>query len=340
MPFRILMIRFSAMGDVAMTVPVIRCALRQYPDLEFVVLSRPAFRDLFAGLERVHFIGADLKGKHKGIPGLFRLSREVCRAYKINAVADMHQVLRSKILRAFFRLKGIRTASLDKGRNEKKALTRKENKVLEQLPTSFERYAAVLNNLGYPVQLDVVPIGLPDLNRTTPERRIGIAPFAQHAGKMYPAERMEHVIELLLQYPDYTLYLFGGGAGELAKINAWKEKFPAIVVAAGKYSLAEELELMKKLDLMISMDSANMHLASLVGIPVVSIWGATHPYAGFYGWQQDPANIVQVNLFCRPCSVFGNKSCYRGDLACMNMLEPERIVKQVLEVVNKEKRTS
>ena len=100
-------------------------------------------------------------------------------------------------------------------------------------------------------------------------------------------------------------------------------------------NLQEELVLMSHLDVMVSMDSANMHLASLVHVPVVSVWGATHPYAGFMGWNQDDDMTVQVQLPCRPCSVFGNKACYRGDMACMNRITPEMIINKVEKVLDR-----
>ena len=76
------------------------------------------------------------------------------------------------------------------------------------------------------------------------------------------------------------------------------------------------------------MDSANMHLASLVNIPVISIWGATHPYAGFMGWNQNPNNAVQIDLNCRPCSIYGNKPCLRNDYACIKNISPELITQR------------
>jgi ADP-heptose:LPS heptosyltransferase len=93
--------------------------------------------------------------------------------------------------------------------------------------------------------------------------------------------------------------------------------------------MSQELILMSHLDVMLSMDSANMHLASLTGIPVVSIWGATHPYAGFMGWNQTKDNAIQADLDCRPCSIFGQKPCKRGDYACMTMIKPETVVEKV-----------
>jgi len=87
---------------------------------------------------------------------------------------------------------------------------------------------------------------------------------------------------------------------------------------------------------MISMDSANMHLASLFGVPVVSVWGATHPFAGFMGFGQSPDRAVQIDdLECRPCSVFGNKPCFRGDHACMEWITPERVLEKVGQVLYK-----
>jgi len=90
------------------------------------------------------------------------------------------------------------------------------------------------------------------------------------------------------------------------------------------------LKFISRLDVMLSMDSSGMHLASLKNIPVVSVWGATHPYAGFLGYGQSMSNVLQTDLYCRPCSVYGNVPCYRGDFACMNQLTEEIVVEKVL----------
>ena len=90
---------------------------------------------------------------------------------------------------------------------------------------------------------------------------------------------------------------------------------------------------MSHLDVMVSMDSGNMHLASLTATPVVSIWGATHPFAGFMGWRQNPDNAIGLNLPCRPCSVYGNKPCLRGDYACLKNISPEMVLEKVVKVL-------
>ncbi|MCU7551118.1 glycosyltransferase family 9 protein [Chitinophagaceae bacterium LB-8] len=358
-PQHLLVFRFSALGDVAMTVPVVKSLLQQYPDLHITYVSNAFVAPLFAGIERLHFHAADLKGRHKGVKGLFNLYRELSRTYNFDAIADLHNVLRTKILRLFFGISFKPVAVIDKGRKEKKELTRKENKILKPLKSTIQRYADVFAGLNLPVQLNqespyrVQPHLIdPDSNdssnqsqQLTPEHQsslalnphrsflIGVAPFAQHAEKMYPHEKMKEVLRLLLQHQNVKVLLFGGGKSEVVLLKEWEREMPGIESVAGKMSFKEELKLIAQLDVMVSMDSANMHLASLSGVPVVSIWGATHPFAGFYGWGQSPNDAVQVDLYCRPCSVFGNKPCFREDLACMHSISPVVVYNKIIEKV-------
>lgn len=327
------------MGDVAMTVPVLKNALEQNPHLQITVVSNAFFEPLFAGLERCSFHPVHLRAKHKGATGMYELFRELTKQHRFDGIADLHQVIRSTLLRTLFKLTGKKTASIDKGRKEKKALTKKEDKVFQQLATSFERYARVFRKLGIEVTLDhtepvypkqLLPNAIVSFFKQG-KKVIGVAPFAQHKEKMYPLEKTKAVVQALAV--NHIIILFGGGPEEAAVLNQWSHEIPNTANAAGNFSLAQELAIISHLDAMISMDSANMHLASLYKVPVVSIWGATHPFAGFYGWGQDEKNIVSVDLSCRPCSVFGNKPCWRGDHACMMQIEEKLIVDQFNSVV-------
>lgn len=337
-PKHILVIRTSALGDVAMTVPVLKQLLLQYPALQLTVLTTSGFAPLFDQLERTSIYALEKRGKHKGIIGIYRLFRELKAQYKFDAVADLHNVLRSIILRSLFKLAGVKTAKIDKGRDEKKELTAKHNKKLVQLKTSFQRYTDVFAAIDLPFVLDTQQSVYPQ--RPLPhnaatlfqpgKKRIGLAPFAKHEEKMYPVEKTLMVISSLLADPGNQLFLLGGGKDEIKVLAEWETKFPGIFNLAGKFSFKDELAIISHLDVLISMDSANMHLASLFGVPVISVWGATHPYAGFYGWGQKKENAVQRDLYCRPCSVFGNKPCYRGDHACMEQLPETGIISKVL----------
>ena len=329
----ILVIRFSAMGDVAMVVPVVYSLAQQYPDVRFTVLSRGFARPFFEDLApNVNFMEADIKHEYHGIKGLNALYRRLA-AKQFTAVADLHGVLRSGYLRMRFNLNHYRVEHIDKHRKGRRHITSKKHKKLTQQPTSFQNYLEVFRKLGYPVELHFKSIfeGQP-----VDRKGIGIAPFAAHQGKTYPPALMEEVIRQLTErHPDMSIYLFGRGSEEEKYFARWCEQFPQCVfVGRETNGIREELVLMNKLQVMVSMDSSNMHMASLVNLPVVSIWGATHPYAGFLGWGQQEENAVQIDLDCRPCSIFGQKPCRRGDYACMNNIPPTAIVEKVEKILN------
>uniref|UniRef100_UPI0035AF33D1 glycosyltransferase family 9 protein n=1 Tax=uncultured Prevotella sp. TaxID=159272 RepID=UPI0035AF33D1 len=201
----LLIMRFSAMGDVAMLVPVVSSLARQYPDLRITVLSRPFARPFFEELApNVGFMEADLKGEYHGVSGLNALYRRLV-AKNFTAIADMHNILRSSYLRMRFNLARYRVEHIDKHRRERRQLISAKEHVLQQLPTSFENYVDVLERLGYPVKLDFNSMFPPTggnlrlISDRVGEKKkfqqwIGIAPFAAHEGKIYPTEKMEQVI--------------------------------------------------------------------------------------------------------------------------------------------------
>ena len=326
---KLLVIRFSALGDIAMTVPVIHDLAMQYPELDITMLSREMARPLFERMpNNVHFIAADLKGRHKGLIGLCRLWRDA-HLSDFDYIADFHDVLRTWWLRSEGCLRRKKVAKIDKGRKGKKALTRQKNKVFVQQATSFERYAKVLGQLGFPIKQQFVKLDYSAFcvsQKADNETWVGIAPFAKHPAKVYPLEKMEMVIKVLSERENTRVFLFGGGAEESRQIESLCAKYNNVQPAKSQQGLRGELALMGQLDVMLSMDSANMHLASLVGTRVVSIWGGTHPFAGFLGWNQKAEDCIQMDLPCRPCSVYGNKLCSRGDYACMNGITPEQII--------------
>lgn len=341
---KLLIIRFSALGDVAMTVPVIDSLARQYPQLDITVLSKPFAAPMFSEMPtNVHFQGVDLK-QYKGVRGLLQLFWKL-KKEKYDAVADLHDVLRSKVLRWLFGLFGKKIAHINKGRKEKKELIRPKKKVMRALTSSFIRYANVFQQLGFSLNVTFESIygnqkgeislfqnitGIPDGRHW-----IGIAPFAAHKGKILPDDTIASLIEEASSHKDWKIFLFGGGKAEAEKLESWAKNHPNVLALAGKLNMNEELALMSHLKVMVSMDSANMHLASLTNTPVISIWGATHPLAGFIGWNQSIENAVQVELSCRPCSIFGNKPCFRGDYSCLAQITCEEIIQKIDNIISK-----
>lgn len=339
---KILIIRFSAMGDVAMTAPIVKQIAQQNPQCDFVYLSRPFFKPFFSDIPNLEFFAFD-KVKHKGLGGLYDLFKQL-KSLRINAIADLHFNLRSRIISLFFKATGVKVAHLNKDRAQKKALTKIKEKQLKPLTPMWQRYTEVFqllslkaninNSLQKTLNTDFSPFGIKDNNFW-----VGISPFAQHVQKVYPLDKMEQVIDEL-DKNQISTFIFGGGQDEKEVAENWQNKFKSCTSTIGKLNLQQELDFIPQLDLMISMDSAGMHLASLKGVKVLSIWGATHPFAGFLGFGQDMANCVQDNLYCRPCSVYGSKPCYRGDFACMNNIAPDLIVEKTINLLNNGKETT
>ena len=330
------------MGDVAMSVPVLRSFVNQNPNVRITVLSRAFLKPLFNDIPNVSFYTADVEGIHKGFLGLKKLSDEILKL-KIDAVADFHNVLRPKILRLFLSFSNIKIAVMNKGRAEKKALTRIQNKVFKQLRTTHERYADVLRNLGFEVELSSyqfpektkIPVNTQELIIKSGKIIIGIAPFAQYESKMYPLDLMEEVIKELSNNFKYQVLFFGGGQKEIKLLNSFEEKYKNSISLAGKLNLEEELVLISNLDCMVSMDSANAHLAAIQGVKTITLWGVTHPFAGFYPFQQPMKNALLPDLQKYPkipCSVYGNKVC-DGYKDIMRTIKPDQVIKKIEEVL-------
>src|SRR5688572_6295806 len=160
-PKHILVIRLSAMGDVAMTIPVLQQVLQQNEHLHLTILTRKQFEPLFEPLARTSVFPVATEGRHRGIMGLIKLYRELKKQYQFDAVADLHNVLRSKLIRFLFYMAGIKSEAIDKGRKEKRQLTDKINKKLFPLKTGFQRYADVFISLGFQVVLNKTQRTLP-----------------------------------------------------------------------------------------------------------------------------------------------------------------------------------
>ncbi|MEM8509928.1 MAG: glycosyltransferase family 9 protein [Bacteroidota bacterium] len=341
----ILVIRLSAMGDVAMTVPVLLALTRRYPGLHITVATKAHNAPIFTALMNVSVIPVRVTKEHKGILGLLRLYKQL-RKTPFDAVVDLHHVLRSNLLVTLFKLSGIRTAQLNKGRKEKKRLTRSRNKVFRSLPHTTERYAAVFSKLGLAAKpgtsnfLPRIPLSQKMISQLgeTSSIKIGVAPFAAHSSKMYDLKLMEDVIRSVMDGVDCTILLFGGGKKEVNELeNMGLTMGSKVISLAGKVRFAEELAVISNLDLMLAMDSGNGHLAANYGVPVVTIWGVTHPFAGFSPYRQPIENALlpDRSIFpLIPTSVYGNTypESYKN---AINSIPPGAIVEKIKEVLNR-----
>lgn len=338
----IAVIRMSAMGDVAMTVPVIRAFVEQSPDVKITVVSRPFFKPFFDGIPNVNFFPVDVKGRHKGFGGLLKLYSDL-KQLNIDAVADLHNVLRSQVIRTLFALSGKKVASTDKGRAEKSALTCAENKTFKPIKTMVERHVETFRKLGFNVDLSnpAFPqkaVLSSEISAFTGEKGnqnwIGIAPFAQYDSKVYPQDLMQEVIDKLGSDTNNKIFLFGGGNKEIEILNSFAKGKENTINVAGKLKLPQELDLISNLDVMLSMDSGNAHIAAMLGIKVITLWGATHPYAGFAPFHQPLENCLtsdRKKYPMLPTSVYGNKKV-AGYEDAMRTISPETVVEKTLSI--------
>lgn len=330
--------RLSAMGDVAMTVPVLRALVKQHPEVKLTIVSRLFFKPFFDGIPNVDFFAFDEKSRHKGFFGLLRLHSDLMELH-VDAFADLHNVLRSKVVRSLFAISGKKVASVDKGRAEKKALTSQTNKVFKPLTSMFERHAEVFRQLGFSIDLSNPEFPQPQLldaqiREITGSKEgswIGIAPFAQYDSKVYPKDLMQRVIDDLAENERYKIFLFGG-KNEISVLDAFAGGKENVLDMAGKIKFQQELQLISNLDVMLSMDSGNAHIAAMLGVNVITLWGATHPFTGFSPFNQPLENAIvsdREKFPKLPTSVYGNKKV-AGYEDAMRTIAPETVVAKII----------
>ena len=342
-PKHILVIRLSAMGDVAMTIPVLRAFSMQYPESKITVVSRPFFKPFFNDIPNVNFFAVDLNKRHKGFIGLLKLFSDL-KKLKIDFVADLHNVLRSKIIRTLFQLSGKKVAATDKGRKAKKELTRLENKLFRPVQSMFENHVKTFSKLGFPIDLSVVEFPkkavlseaiLKEIPFSQELKNIGIAPFAQYESKVYPLDLMQQIIDDLATTSKHFIYLFGGGKKEIERLNQLQNNHKNVIVLAGRFTLEQELAIISNLDVMLSMDSGNAHIAAMLGVKVITLWGATHPYAGFKPFNQPDDYCItsdKEQFPLLPTSVYGNKKVVGYEEAMRSIL-PETVVAKIESII-------
>lgn len=334
----VLVMRLSALGDVAMTIPVLYPACRANPDTRFVMITKAWPASMFHDRpDNLMVVGIDVNKEYKGLFGLIKLASHLRKQYNIDAVADLHSVMRTWIIGAWMKLCGIPVARLDKQRARRKALI--NHKSDEPVTPTHDRYRQVFQQLGIEVPDDFtrlydgkpLPVSPIVLDKEPGQRWIAISPFSAHEGKVYPLKLMEQVIAQLSKRDNYWIFLMGGGKAEKIALRAIARNNERVIsMAEIKHGFTDEYALFGKCDLMLTMDSANMHLASLMGLKAITIWGATAPACGFLGYGQDSGIDIQLDMDCRPCSIYGERDCRYGDYRCLARITPEQVVERVV----------
>ena len=314
----VLVIRLSALGDVALMAPLVHDYAVSTPHLRFTVAGPPLLQPLFAGIGNVEYLG--LKKKQS-----FIKIYKILNAVGADTVVDLHKVNRVGFALTLLRLRHLfdfhfRLCALRKGKFTRwlylHHLYRRPRK------PQFQRYDETFRRAGLSRTAT-----LPLSHSATQPLTIGLAPFSQHQGKIWPWENTCDLARRLAER-GYQVLLFGS-KDEAPQLETLAAAHDNIRCLAGKQTFAEELEIIKTLTLMVSMDSSNMHFAAALGGPVVSIWGATHPDFGFYPPRLPRTDALCANLPCQPCSAFGQKPCRFGDYRCLQAITPDMVLEKI-----------
>lgn len=327
---RLVAVKFSALGDVAMTLPVLYSVARCHPEVDIYMATRPFFGKMFINPpSNLHVVPMDPGKEYRGVRGIFRIAREL-HALKPDMAADLHDVMRSWSVTRLLGLGGARTAGLDKGRFTRRDVMRGGR---AQRPY-ISRYFDVFRRLGLDSTIEFTSVfdggTLPDIPVDIKAPAVGIAPFARYATKTYPPAAMRQVASMLADV-GVNVYLFGGRGAEASELASWERD--GVVSLAGKFDLPVELAIMSRLAVMVSMDSANQHLAAIAGTRVVTIWGGTTPACGFTAFGSRREDSICMNLSCQPCSIAGTPECPLGHMSCMESISPEVIVDKIIKIV-------
>lgn len=336
-PKHLLIMRLSAIGDVAMIVPVVLALRQQYPNLKITVVSRPFFKPFFSSIPDINFYATDLENSQTGLQGLYKLYKDLSNL-GVDAFADLHNVLRSKVISTFFKSNQIPVVALNKNRKDRNKLTALKTKVLFPMKSIIESHGEVCKKLHLPIVLSEVKLLekrtiSTDIKQVTGEKQskwIGIAPFAAYETKMYPLSLMHEVLKLVVK-ERVKVFLFGGGKKEIEQLNSMAAVSDNCINIAGSLTFQQELDLISNLDLMLSMDSGNGHMAAMFGVPVITMWGNTHPFTGFIPFRQAMENSLLTDIKkypFLPTSVYGNK-IIPDYIDCMKTIDPKLVVEKI-----------
>lgn len=320
---KVLIIRFSSIGDIVLCSPIIRSIKQQHPNSSIHFLSKSANKDLLIHnpyLDRVHLLKDSLSTTLKAL-----------KAEKFDFIIDLHRNLRS--LRVKLAL-GAPSKSFPKKNFDKYKMVRLKNRSIS-LDHIVERYGETLSlihtsldkeGLDFFLPADIekeAEISFQEQSENWDQSPIGIVLGAKHATKRWIPE---HFIELLNQQNRPALLIGGPDAKEEAERIASNLDIPYWNIV-GQFPLLKSAALMKQCTAVIAHDTGFMHIAAAFKMKVYSIWGNTVPAFGMTPYKTEHVLIEQQGLSCRPCSKIGFDSCPKGHFDCMRKTKPQDVAK-------------
>ncbi len=327
---KFLILRFSSIGDIVLTSPVIRCLKKKFPNSEIHYATKKSFKPVVLHnpyLTKIHLLDNSL------INLIHRLKQE-----KFDCIIDLHNNQRTLLIKNLLRTKSFSYGKLN---FEKWLLV---NFKINRLPQKHivDRYLETVITFGvenddkgldYFISADE-EVDLKSLPSEFSTGYIGWVIGGQQDTKKFPAEKIIRVIKQL----NYPVICLGGkedfDTGERIKLGIRSQKHSPFLNACGAYSINQSASLVKQARVVATNDTGLMHIAAAFKKPIVSIWGNTIPEFGMsphFGKDDVKSTILEIkNLHCRPCSKLGFNQCPENHFLCMNMLE-ELKVREAIE---------
>ena len=322
---KILIIRFSSIGDIVLTTPIVRCLRHQYPDAQLHVLTKSSYRSIYASnphVDKVFELPSNMK----------ELVRQL-REEHYDFVVDLHKNWRSwRVRMALHRP----SASFPKLDFQKFLYTKLK---IGKLPPVHivDRYFKAVEKLGVHNDgqgLDFYfnegdELHYEDLPEAFRDGFVAVVIGGQHSTKILPVDKVVEVCEAL----DNPVVLVGGPE-DAARGDRIKAKVGSYVGnTCGRLTLGQSASLLKLADAVLTNDTGMMHIAAALRKPIVSVWGNTVPEFGMYPYLPQgmkPAAIVEnKSLRCRPCDKLGYAKCPKGHFNCMNSLDSKEIAEKI-----------
>ncbi len=344
---KFLVIRFSSIGDIVLTTPVVRCIKKQIATAEVHYLTKASFKNILTAnpyIDKIHLLKESLDDI------IVELKNE-----DYDYVIDLHHNLRTMEVKRALKKKAF---SFNKLNIEKWLLTAFK---INKLPTTHivDRYLETVSHFG--VKNDGVGLDyfIP-ANETVKENDI---PSSHHAGyigivigaayftKKFPIHKLQELCASI-QHP---IILLGGPEDKTDGEQIAASDNIKIYNACGKFSLNESADLVRRAKLVVTNDTGLMHIASAFKRPVISLWGNTVPEFGMYPYygenfiqaslqngitNKEPYDIIEIkNLSCRPCSKIGYKKCPKGHFKCMELISVSALENKIYETINVKKKS-
>lgn len=322
---KILLIRFSSIGDIVLTTPVVRCLRHQYPDAQLHVLTKSSYRSIYASnpyVDKVFELSSNMNEVVKKL-----------REEHYDFVVDLHKNWRSWRVRMALHRPSSSFPKLD---FQKFLYTKLK---IGKLPPVHiaDRYFKAVEKLGVHNDgqgLDFFfnegdEMHYEDLPEAFRDGFVAVVIGGQHTTKILPVDKVIEVCEAL----DYPVILVGGPE-DAARGDRIKAKVGSYVGnTCGRLTLGQSASLLKLADAVLTNDTGMMHIAAALRKPIVSVWGNTVPEFGMYPYlpqgMKPSAIIENKNLKCRPCDKLGYAKCPKGHFNCMNSLDSKEIAEKI-----------